>query len=178
VYYYDSACTTVAKDSDPSSNFVKENVSYIHRTAYAKPGATGFRLPGSKEWELAARWRNDSTNTVGGYTDPYFTKGNSASGATADTSNATATGEVAWYSGNSSGTTHAVKGRDANALGLYDMSGNIWEQCYERTTGDGRIIQGGSYTNNADPLRVGNMGTAVPIHQIGIIGFRPARTVQ
>jgi uncharacterized repeat protein (TIGR02543 family) len=114
VYYYDSAYTRVAKNSDYSSNFVKENSSYSYASAYAKPGATGFRLPTSNEWELAARWRNDAVNTVSGYSNPYFTQGDSASGATADYTGTTATGRVAWYS---SSKTHTVKGKGANGQG-------------------------------------------------------------
>ena len=57
--------------------------------------AKGFRLPGSMEWELAAMWRTDSTNTVSGYSNPWFTQGDSASGATADYTQATETGAVA-----------------------------------------------------------------------------------
>jgi len=55
--------------------------------------AKGFRLPRQSEWELAARWRNDGTNTVAGFSDPWFTKGNSASGATAIYSDAAAAEE-------------------------------------------------------------------------------------
>jgi formylglycine-generating enzyme required for sulfatase activity len=88
VYYYDSAYGMVARDSTPDDSnpgyFVKADGSHTYASAYAKPGATGFRLPTSTEWELAARWRgSDATNTVSGYTTPYFTKGDSASGATA-----------------------------------------------------------------------------------------------
>jgi formylglycine-generating enzyme required for sulfatase activity len=101
------------KDSDYSStNFVTEG-GHTYASAYAKPGATGFRLPSSNEWELAARWRgSDPTNTVSGYTNPYFTKGDSASGATADYNDTAASGDVAWYDGNAGGGVQAAR-RDA-----------------------------------------------------------------
>jgi formylglycine-generating enzyme required for sulfatase activity len=185
VYYYDSTYTAnkVAKNSTPTLNFVKESSSYSYASAYAKPGANGFRLPTSNEWELAARWRNDSTNTVSGYSDPWFTQGDSASGATADYNNASATGAVAWYSSNAS-KTQAVKGKAANGLGLYDMSGNVFEWCFDwyslyvGSVGSTRIIRGGSWNRAADGLQVGYVGHSSPVNRSVNSGFRPARTAQ
>ncbi|MDR1173971.1 MAG: SUMF1/EgtB/PvdO family nonheme iron enzyme [Treponema sp.] len=184
VYYYDStyAAAKMAKDCTPTSNFVKEDSLYSFASAYAKPGATGFRLPTSNEWELAARWRgNDPTNTVNDYTNPYFTKGDSASGATADYHDAAATGAVAWYNGNITGTqkTQPVKGKAANALGLYDMSGNVWEWCFDWTTaGSSRIIRGG-WVSDADYLQVGYVDSFhSPESRVQTYGFRPARTAE
>lgn len=69
-----------------------------------------FRLPTEAEWEYAAR---------GGHKKPIQTLYSGSN--TVD--------DVAWYYDNSSETTHVVAGREANALGLYDMSGNVWELC-------------------------------------------------
>jgi uncharacterized repeat protein (TIGR02543 family) len=177
VYCYESACTNVARNSVYETNFVKEDSGHTFASAYVKPGANGFRLPTSNEWELAARWRNDSTNTVVNYSNPYFTKGNSASGATADYNNATATGVVAWYIGNSSGKTRAVKTRDDNALGLYDMSGNVWEWCYDwHDAGFLRVIRGDGWGDPAYYLQVGSVEGSTSNTPFNDVGFRPART--
>jgi formylglycine-generating enzyme required for sulfatase activity len=116
--------------------------------------ATGFRLLTSDEWELAARWRgNDTTNTVSGYANPYFTKGNSASGDTADYTNLTAAHDVAWYSAIGS---EPVKLLAPNALGLYDMSGNVWQWTFDSSAGSvNRAFRGGSWYNNSFYLQIG-----------------------
>lgn len=119
--------TTVYNDSGTPIRDSRDSNAAQCDNVTPDEAATGFRLLTSDEWELAARWRDDSTNTVGGYSDHWFTKGDSASGATADYNDATATGAVAWYNDNSGSSTHEVKGKAANSLGLYDMSGNVWE---------------------------------------------------
>jgi formylglycine-generating enzyme required for sulfatase activity len=182
VYHYESACTTVAKNSAPTSNFEKENASYSYASAYAKPGTTGFRLPTSDEWELAARWQgSDTGNTASGYTNPYFTKGDSASGATAGYTDPAATGAVAWYPDNSSSETQAVKGKAGNGLGLYDMSGNVLEWCYDwypSSIGSHRMMPGGSWLIDASYLQVGKVNPGNPGGGGNHGGFRPARTAQ
>jgi formylglycine-generating enzyme required for sulfatase activity len=72
-----------------------------------------YRLPTDAEWEYAARGCN------AGVCDSFVYSGS-------DTVN-----NVAWYSGNSSSTTHPVGTKAANGLGIYDMSGNLREWCYD-----------------------------------------------
>ena len=68
-----------------------------------------FRLPKEKEWEYAARGGHQGMHTKYAGSDDYDT--------------------VAWYCNNSGNTTHEVKGKEPNELGIYDMSGNVEEWC-------------------------------------------------
>lgn len=176
VYHSDSGYDTPIRSVDDTTSVPDPLVSGEQDDPYVDPNADGFRLLTTDEWELAARWRDEDTNTVTGYENPWFTRGNSASGATADYENATATKAVAWYNANSS-STHAVKGKAANALGLYDMSGNVYEYCFDwETSGSFRVIMGGSYAGVSKRLRIGNVRPQAPFNAIDFIGFRFART--
>ena len=128
-----------------------------------------FRLPTEAEWEYAARGGNKSK----GY---KYSGGNTL-------------GNVAWYTGNSSLGTHDVKTKAANELGIYDMSGNVWEWCQDwygsnyysnspstnptgPTSGSGRVLRGGSWSNLARGCRVSNRGNSNPDHSSSDFGFR------
>ena len=78
------------------------------------PGANGYRLPTIAEWEYLARGGNLTDNGQTLYSG-------------SDTLN-----NVAWVSSNSSSYVHTVKMKQKNALGLYDMSGNVFELCWDR----------------------------------------------
>ena len=132
-----------------------ENVSWDDCQVFINKlnGLTGksFRLPTEAEWEYAARGGKKS-------------KGYKYSGSnTID--------DVAWYDTNSAGTTHPVSSKAPNELGLYDMSGNVWEWCsdwygksyYEESpepnptgpkVGTLRVKRGGDWYFSANKCRV------------------------
>ena len=184
VYYTDAEYTTSIRSVDDSGTITAnpgvEDNPYIKATASGNTDmanciAKGFRLPGSMEWECAARYK-DGTN---------WTAGTFASGATADYSNFSASDSVAWF-GNSlvSGTgnttsTKPVAGRSANLLGLRDMSGNVWEWCFDwhpNYNGSYRVLRGGSWFSSAVYLQVGVVRDDHPADGNGDIGFRLSRT--
>jgi len=193
VYYSDAAYTTPIRTVDDTGSVTYPDPGG-QDDPYVKADADGFRLMTSDEWELAARWRNDSTNTVNGYTDPYYTKGNSASGATTYYNDNTSGGgepgksandlvavyyyywDGSWQSTGVSSTA-VVKSKAVNALGLYDMSGNVFDWCFDwYTAGSYRVVRGGSWSGEADYLRVGGESSDGPYYEGDYTGFRFART--
>ena len=121
-----------------------------------------FRLPSEAEWEYAARGGNRSN----GY---KYAGSNSV-------------GTVAWYDGNSGSTTHKVKTKQPNELGIYDMSGNVWEWCqdkwcdnYNSLRNSGyRVLRGGSWINYAGYVRVSNRNYLTPGNRYRDLGLRLA----
>ena len=166
--------------------------------AYADMSKKGFRLPTEAEWEYAARWQgSDKTNAVQ-YGEVWLTKLNSASGAKADCNNADETKAVALYSVNSGSKTHPVGERRANALKLHDMSGNVWEWCFDwykddpasndaaymqgsivtdpqgGASGTSRVRRGGSWDYDAGDCTVGVRYDRSPGYRFNVLGFRLA----
>ena len=132
-----------------------------------------FRLPSEAEWEFAAR---------GG----MYSKGYKYSGSNTDS-------EVAWKVGNSGSRTHPVGRKKPNELGIYDMTGNVFEWCadwyapawYKVTTennptgpveGVHRIIRGGSWFYDHAGLLSADRESANPSFRYGYIGFRLCRS--
>jgi formylglycine-generating enzyme required for sulfatase activity len=168
-YYTDAQHTTpirvVTEEWSINGPFVFCTELGCQDNPYVKEDATGFRMLTSNEWELAARYKDGTS----------WTPGNYVSGATAPQSNAEATQLVAWYSANAAGTTHNVKGKLANALGLYDMAGNVFEWSFSGSS-PSRIVRGGSFKWD-NYMQVGNAGcTGTLIYQYNDLGFRFGRT--
>lgn len=130
-----------------------------------------FRLPTEAEWEFAARGGNQSQ----GYT---YSGSNTIE-------------DVAWYTSNSGSTTHDVATKAANELGLYDMSGNVWEWCQDwygsdyysssvinnptgPASGSYRVNRGGCWGYAAACCRVAHRGGNAPTSTYYILGFRLA----
>jgi formylglycine-generating enzyme required for sulfatase activity len=157
---------------------------------------SGYRLPSSEEWEYAARYIGTTEPTEGdlateyvaknvrdgdsSLTDGYYwTPRDYASGATADYNNSTASELVAVYD---SSSTAEVKSKAYNALGLYDMSGNVWEWCFTTDTDNSleRVMRGACWFTGAgspvENLRLGFCSTSQPSISDNNLGFRFART--
>jgi len=130
-------------------------------SAVAGSTANGFRLLTGNEWECAARYRNGTLWTYGDhvsgddsgacYNDGSFLGGLGMSTVYVDYS---------VHMGNSGDTTADVPSKTGNALGLYNMGGNVWEWCYDQDSFAQRMVRGGSFANGSMYIQVGFSSTA------------------
>ena len=147
------------------------NINYDDAMAYcdwlAKKMNADYRLPTEAEWEYAARGGKGSKGTK-------YSGGRSLDNA-------------GWYEANCNKQTHPVAQKKANELGLYDMSGNVWEWCKDwygayssdaqtnpkgETSGTNRVMRGGGWRSAAEICRVDIRNDSDPSNRYSFIGFR------
>ena len=176
-------CAVMKVSTPPSSKnkgdkYPVENITWYDAMKFCEkmnqyaPSGWRFTLPTETQWEFAARGGNKS-------------KGYKYSGSNN-------LDRVGWYGGNSGSTTHPVGEKQENELGLYDMSGNVWEWCldnwqdksnntraefvraYSDTDGSDRVYRGGSWSGNARNCRSAYRGSWGPGIRFSYLGFRLA----
>ena len=135
-----------------------------------------YRLPSESEWEFAARGGRESAGYVYSGSDKLK--------------------QVGWFDENSGSETHPVGQKMANELGLYDMSGNVWEWCsdiwhdnYNDAPVNGtpwlsddmspdRVLRGGGAYGESQSCRVASRGNDRPVVGYSTLGFRLALSLQ
>ena len=147
---------------DDCQSFIEELNSLLSKQL----GGMRFALPTEAQWEFAARGGNQST----GY---KYAGSNDIN-------------DVAWYV-YSGGMTHPVAQKQPNELGLYDMSGNVWEWCKDwygnyssnaqtnpqgPASGTNRVYRGGCWMNIVEYCRVSYRGSITPDIRDDSLGFR------
>ena len=169
-----------SNDYGKGSNYPAYDVSYNEAVDFCKrlneltDYKYGFRLPTEAEWEYAARGGKKSN----GY---KYSGSNNID-------------DVAWYVDNSGYVAHPVKSKKCNELGLYDMSGNLWEWCsdwysssyYSNSpsnnptgpkSGDYRVLRGGGWSHGESGCRVADRYYCIPDCSIYLFGFRVASSL-
>jgi formylglycine-generating enzyme required for sulfatase activity len=158
-----SSCGDECPVEQVSWNDVQEFISKLNSQSGKK-----YRLPTEAEWEYAAR--------SGGKKEKW-----------AGTSSEESLVDYAWYKDNSEGKTHAVGQKKPNALGLYDMGGNVWEWCSDwfgtypsghvtdpigSAAGSKRVLRGGSWLSKPKNVCAAERSRNTPDFRSSNFGFR------
>ena len=164
-------CYTVSGVNFSGSVSVPRSSNATWNAAECDFTANGYRLPTEAEWEYFARG------------------GNITNSGQTDYSGSNTIGDVAWYTENSSSTTHDVKTKAKNSLNLYDMSGNVWEWCWDwygsisastlsagASSGSIRVCRGGSLDKVVYCCSVAFRDGHYPNLRNYNLGFRVVRT--
>jgi len=168
---YDGHGGSLKKDAFWKNSYIEEEtdkhpvvcVSWNDTQAYIawinKKEEKTYRLPTQAEWELSCNLGKDTLWHFGD--DERQLK------------------DYAWYRENSETKTHEVTTLKPNALGLYDMHGNVWEWCedWENEDKDIKVLKGGSWYNYAPFTQTFNNYRGNPHNSNNIVGFRLLRTL-
>ena len=148
-------CYTISGKTDPDEwGIIPTDNDETWNAVECNWNANGYRLPTEAEWEYAAR-AGDST------VDSPIWSGTNTESNLAD---------YAWIESNSNDKTHEVKKKKPNAWGLYDMTGNVWEWCWER------FLRGCGYDSFTYEARIFCHFSLPPESKDRTTGFRVVRT--
>lgn len=167
-------CYSINGKTNPSDwGTVPTSSNATWKAATCNFSANGYRLPTEAEWEYFARGGNTSNSGQTTY------------------SGSNTIGDVAWYGDNSGSKTHEVKKKAPNVKGLYDMSGNVWEWCWDwygtittntpstgASSGLPRVGRGGGWGGDAGYCTVLYRDYIDPSSRYYGIGFRVVRSAQ
>lgn len=147
--YYVNANTNIK-----AWNYIPHQMRGISGRIIQNTSANGYRLPTVEEWQYAAKGGEDYTYAGSNEID-----------------------EVAWYYENSNGSTHPIAQKKANGYGLYDMSGNVWEWCWD-SINVSRYFYGGSCGNLGSSCEVSSSNCSYANLWSYLLGFRIVRSVK
>jgi len=154
-------------DDCPVESISLNDIQDFLKKLNTKYPGKNYRLPAEEEWEYAARGGNKSKGYLYSGSDDLK--------------------KVAWYEDNSGSKTHHVGQLSPNELGIYDMSGNVYEWCQDKfgpypgcsgTMSSHHVLRGGGWDGRAQGCRVAYRGHATPGGRIGYLGFRLASSPQ